>query len=486
MISERKKVVVLGLDGASWNILNPLIGEGKLPTFKKLLQEGSYGDLRSIMPPVSVPAWKCYSTGKNPGKLGVYNLLSLDLKNRKLTAPSSRDFKEKEIWDYLADEGSTSCVYNMFATHPAKEMKGCLISDIPNERGYYPKELQKEIESRFGSLYIEPNFIMDREETYAKSLWGMRRDFEVIMYLMEKYNPDFTHLSIPYTDGIQHFFWGDMETKNGRFAQNIEKAWVELDEIVANFCDFLQKKYADNFYLFVMSDHGFEGVKHRFNIGDWLVRKRYLVLNKKGKFLRFSFFLRKQMSVVYSAVETINSFLRGFVGKKEQRRGVQGMLVTAAVYEKTIDWNKSAVIPLTGECLYVNKKTAGAGFTEKLIDELRGLKSPEDNPLVVEIVNGKEFYSNNSAPDVLILPRNIEIYNAPLMRISWSQPDPTRWTGKHSLQGVLIMRGPGIKKGHQIKSATLYDIAPTVLHLMGISLPDSDGNVLEGALVNGS
>jgi predicted AlkP superfamily phosphohydrolase/phosphomutase len=178
---NRNRVVVVGLDGASWNILNPLIGNGKLPTIEKILREGSYGSLKSILPPVSVPAWKCYSTGKNPGKLGVYDMLVFDFEHKKLRVPSSYYFKSKEIWDHVGNQGDISCVLGMFATHPAREIHGCMISDMPNERGFYPKELKEELEERFGYLYVEPKFTTEREDTYFKVLEGFEREFDVLI-----------------------------------------------------------------------------------------------------------------------------------------------------------------------------------------------------------------------------------------------------------------------------------------------------------------
>ena len=80
----KRKVFVLGLDGATFDVIKPLIEKGLLPTLKKLLEEGTHIPLTSSIPPVTVPAWKCYSTGKTPGKLGVtVRLLQLDLFGRQ-------------------------------------------------------------------------------------------------------------------------------------------------------------------------------------------------------------------------------------------------------------------------------------------------------------------------------------------------------------------------------------------------------------------
>ena len=82
-MTKKPKLIVLGLDGGTWNVIKPLIKQGKLPTIAKLMENGTYGDLESSTPYYTFPAWKCYSTGKNPGKLGVYSFIDLDIENNK-------------------------------------------------------------------------------------------------------------------------------------------------------------------------------------------------------------------------------------------------------------------------------------------------------------------------------------------------------------------------------------------------------------------
>ena len=86
------KVLVLGLDGGTWNIIDPLVKAGKLPTIANLIHNGFRGDLESSIPHVTFPAWKCYSTGKNPGKLGCYWFLRPDITKQKFVLNSSTSY----------------------------------------------------------------------------------------------------------------------------------------------------------------------------------------------------------------------------------------------------------------------------------------------------------------------------------------------------------------------------------------------------------
>ena len=152
------KVLVLGFDGGSWNILNGMLKNNNLKNFKKLIDNGCYGSLESTIPPATYPGWKCYSTGKNPGKLGVYGFLRLDMENKKIIPNDSTSFKSKEIWDYLSSKNISVGVINMPTTSPPKKVNGFMISHslIDTKRYTYPKELEDEIVEKF-NYYINLN-----------------------------------------------------------------------------------------------------------------------------------------------------------------------------------------------------------------------------------------------------------------------------------------------------------------------------------------
>jgi predicted AlkP superfamily phosphohydrolase/phosphomutase len=158
MDKQSTKTLALGLDGATWDILLPLIEEGKLPAFKKLLGEGVYGDLQSVIPPVTCPAWKCYSTGKNPGKLGVFWWVDVNKESGKIVMPNAYSFKSRDLWDYLGDKGFKVGIINMPTTYPPKKVNGFMVSGfgMPMDKKFdfqqpytYPNELQEELEAKY-------------------------------------------------------------------------------------------------------------------------------------------------------------------------------------------------------------------------------------------------------------------------------------------------------------------------------------------------
>ncbi|RLE47527.1 MAG: hypothetical protein DRJ18_03130 [Candidatus Methanomethylicota archaeon] len=77
---KKLRVIVIGLDGATWKLIKPWAEEGKLQTLKRLMEEGAYGELKSTIPPITAAAWASLLTGKNPGKTGIYDFLYLKVK----------------------------------------------------------------------------------------------------------------------------------------------------------------------------------------------------------------------------------------------------------------------------------------------------------------------------------------------------------------------------------------------------------------------
>ena len=93
------RVLVIGLDGGTFDIIKPLVAQGKLPTIGKLMKGGVYGDLISTIPPVTSPAWPSFMTGKNPGKHGVFDFVGRG-KGYSKVIKNARDIKAKTLWRF--------------------------------------------------------------------------------------------------------------------------------------------------------------------------------------------------------------------------------------------------------------------------------------------------------------------------------------------------------------------------------------------------
>ncbi|WP_048150670.1 alkaline phosphatase family protein [Palaeococcus ferrophilus] len=475
------KVFVLGLDGGSWNVIMPLITEGKLPTFKRLLEKGAYGKLKSIIPPISVPAWKCYFTGKDPGKLGVYAFLKFDPGTYKLKVADSRDFKSLDLADILGMHNKRIVIYKMFSTYPAKKVNGVMITDFPNlPKGTYPEGLYEIIKKKFGEIFHNIAFTTDRVRTYEIVLEETKRDFEVIKWLITENNPDFVHMSVPHTDGVQHFFWRDMLDPESPYHDYIERMWVMVDGLVGDLLKFLEST-GDKWYFFIMSDHGFTECKYRFNIANWLIKKGYLKLTFRGKVIR-SVSRIISLDTAYKIVEKTIKFGNEKLRIKRLKWGVQHKLAGDVLYQ-VIGFKNTKVIPIEGQLLYLNRRLfkneeERKRFVTQLVSELKNIIRPDGEPFTLEIYEGHQLYNEN-APDIILLPNQTYVYSLPFIHSDWDIPPEGKWTGMHDLYGIFVAVGGGIKENYEVDGARLVDLMPTILQVYGIPIPkDVSGKVL--------
>jgi len=143
-------VIILGIDGADWNIINPLFERGKLPHLARLVEEGSSGVLETIRPTKSPVIWTSIATGKNMQKHGILDWVYIDDNNNQIPY-SGDDVKVKTFWEILGEDNFTTGVINWFCTFPAEEVNGYLISDrfrvsidqyLTEEDVTYPPELK--------------------------------------------------------------------------------------------------------------------------------------------------------------------------------------------------------------------------------------------------------------------------------------------------------------------------------------------------------
>lgn len=479
---EEPKVLVIGLDGAALELIDPWIREGALPRLKRVKEEGIWGDLEVCLPPVTAPNWKCYSTGKNPGKLGVFWWESIDWENRKVYCPDYRS-DSKEIWDYLNEGGFRAAVVNMPLTYPPKEIDGYLVAggpDAGNEDFFFPPDLAEKLKEVGYQVRTSKSISSkeDCEEFYEETIDLIESRFRLVKNLLkEDKELKFIHLTVFYVNVLQHFLWNDEFTK---------RAWKVIDK---NLGELMERCRKDGFDLIIISDHGSNEIKDVFNINTWLEKEGFLKIRGKSILgaLRKIGLTRSRMVKMAEALRVKNllkkilpSSLSGLVPSKSGgiRREAKGCL---------IDWENSTAVASGQGPLYVNREKASQDyekFRDELIEKLENLKSPRTGRKIIRKVYKKEeIYSGKylgKAPDLIIdqaphvhIPGEIgkeEVFG-----------EPGKWIGENKKTGLFAATGPDIKKGGKVKDMSILDIAPTILHLYGLPIPkDMDGKVLKG------
>src|SRR5215831_14739608 len=146
-----KRVLFIGLDGSTFDVLDPLVNKGLMPSLKRFTEEGVRGPLETTIPPITPTAWVSWMTGKNPGKHGVFEFLlrragSGDLPDVPVSS-HSRD--GVPFWDVLGQMGKRAIVTNVPCTYPPSMVNGLMVSDFLTPRGRrdftYPDSLLGEI-----------------------------------------------------------------------------------------------------------------------------------------------------------------------------------------------------------------------------------------------------------------------------------------------------------------------------------------------------
>jgi predicted AlkP superfamily phosphohydrolase/phosphomutase len=480
-LMAKNQVFVLGIDGGTWNIIKPWIDGGELPTLRSLIENGVSGNLESSIPPVTFPAWKCYSTGKRPENLGVYYWVSVDLRNRKIRPNSSASFKSKEFWDFLGEQGLRVGIIDMPTTYPPKKVNGFMISGHPPSESCeytYPKSLKKSLKNRYNyqSFLEYLSLEVDAEKAASEIQELVETRFKIAEDVLRECDVDFLHLTIIFTDLLQHFFWNNEETK---------RVWKLIDRKLKT----LIALFSDRTYIFIISDHGFTRIKTRFNVATWLTNNGFLVI-KKTTLSQVLWRLGLNREKLYSIAMKVGviPLIRNMPGLILRRigRSIPTKFGASELegIENKIDWKKSKAIPLSS-LIYVNTRNSAdyKKIIDFLVEKLENVKYPETGEKVIKKVCRKEevydgvFLSN--APDLVLIPNVGYKISEEVGRDELFTSKKSKWIADHTPEGILIVNGPGIRRGEVIRNAKIIDVAPTILYIITQSVfGDVDGEVL--------
>jgi len=468
------RVVLLGLDGATFTLLDPLLQEHRLPNLARLMQEGVRGPLRSTIHPLTPAAWTSAVTGVNPGKHGIYDFrrrrpgsYALDLVNARL-----RD--AEPLWTLLSKQGRRVGVFNVPMTYPPDAVNGFVVSgmDAPGVESSFisPASLRPLLLAAVPDYQIDLDEGTEDEEVYLSRVEALAEVQQQALDTLLSRHPDLDFLMAVFvaTDRLYHAFWHYLDPASPAYdhehaavARSVhERLLCRIDDTIGR----LQTWAGDDATFLVISDHGFGPLEKDVYMNRFLLDIGLLRFRSQPGYdsVPFAEAVDWQSTRAYSFGFFGNIYLN-LRGREPQGCVEQGREAEALM--------------------------------QQIIAALQDLRDPETGTRMVDNVYRREqLYSGphvGEAPDLLVVMRDYAYmtrdgYEGVHGNLVGKPMSLSRHrlvhTGNHRLDGIMIMAGPGIRAGGYITDATLTDIAPTVLYALGVPIPNiMDGRVLRQA-----
>lgn len=501
------RVLAIGIDGATFDLIRPWADDGDLPNLARLMAQGAHGPLESTLPPVTSPAWPTFATGKNPGKHGVFDFIRPLGGRFELVNASS--LRAPTLWQILSRAGRKVGIMNVPVTYPPQPVNGFIIGGMlsPMTGDFtYPTRFLDQYAKQLEPYRIAPDvqYKPGNEEGFLADLLDLvDRRGQYALRLMQDHPSDFSMFHFQATDVLQHALWKLIDPSHprydrklaARFGPSFKRVYQRIDSYIGRMLE----RVGDDATVIVMSDHGFGSLINSINLNLFLLEKGLMKL-KRGAWTRLKanlFNTGLTPASIWRLIE--GAGLQNYVWQVS--KSARNKVVSKFLSFDDVDWSRTMAYSIghVGQ-IYINLKgrepegivESGGQYEaalQRVIEALDELRHPETGePMVDQVIAGREVvhgpYASRSADLHLVL----DGYRAiafPLFAAD--RHVVTRQirgdSGCHRRHGILIAWGAGVRADQAVRGAHIMDLAPTILHLMGLPVPeDMDGQVLTSAL----
>lgn len=510
------KVLVIGLDGVTFDLIGPWIEAGELPNLKRLMEQGAHGKLRTTLPPISSSSWSSFVTGVNPGKHGLVDFVYPGGNSYKVSMVDATSRRTRALWNWLNDAGLQVGLLGIPTTYPVEPVNGFMVSGFlapgPDSEWAYPPELKDELVGELGEFLLAPRERYRSTPYLDRFLEDLTASVEnrtqAALYLMRTKPWDLFAVVYWDTDMVQHETWRLLDPSHPRYdaAESQQKRQLILDfhrKVDADVGRLLDEVGPDT-QVVVMSDHGFGPVHSFFLTNNWLASIGLL----KFKRTLWTLVKRALFRLGYTPLRMFR--ITKALGLSNLRKSVRfqrkaGLINRIFLSFNDVDWSRTQAFSIGsfGQ-VYINLAglrpegivQPGKDY-EELVDRIHrealALRDPRDGqPLVERVYRREEIFQGRYAdrsPDLLVQSRGWEY-----MAFGHADFGSNKLvesiiglSGHHRLDGIVLMAGPGVKPGIELEGANIMDLTPTILHLMGQPVPqDLDGRVLTEAFEESS
>jgi len=509
------RTLVIGLDGASYHLVERW--KDDLPNLGRLMENGTSGILRSVLPPRSIPAWYCFATGMNPAKLGVFGFSQRRPGTYDYTFANSTYCQMPMFWEWAGQYGVKSGIILVPGTYPPRPTNGFLVSGwpAPINRGKLiytdPADLSGEIDTVLGApLEFASSQALDPQhdaEMASELSRLVQMHTTAAEHLLQTRDWQLGVVVLAPLDRASHQFWRHMDPGHpqhdellvDRYGDALRASYVEHDASVGR----LLATVDDDDSVFVVSDHGFGPARRSFYINEWLRQQGYLVL-RDGTPVGQASWRTKLVGQLAAPLFKLNSSSETFRRLTEpfKRRLLANALRDRFVRAKhggrvrlnhlPVDWQHTRAYSPDESSLCLNLRGRDPqGVVEpgeearillhEIIEGLTSITDPQTGgSLSVRSYLKEDIYAGPhlvSAPELTLV---VDDFNTMVMAELGSGTlfdEDINWSGTHNQDGLFVASGPSIVDGIRI-DLDLVDIAPTILHLAGLPIPaESDGEV---------
>ncbi len=449
------KICVFGLDCAAPDVI---FNDSRLKNIRRLMDQGAWGRLESVIPPITVPAWMCMCTSQDPGSLGVYGFRNrTDYSYSGLGIAHSGSITAPAIWDYLAGLGKKSIIVGVPPNFPPRRINGisigCFLTpDTVKGEFTYPLEIKKKITELVGEYPTDvKGFRTDDKDWLKQEIFEMsRKQWKVVKWLLREQPWDYFHFVDIGLDRMHHGFWNYFDKKHvqyepgNKYEQLIPDYYLWLDEQIGSALELLDRDTV----VLVVSDHGAQRLDGGFVVNEWLVKENLLVLDQDFP----------------KEVTPFNKLKINWAKTKVWSEGGY----YARVFFNVQGREPNGTIPAASY----------EAFQDEMKRKFEALTDDKGQPMKSLVFKPKEIYKNvrNVAPDLVVhfgglFWRSIGSVGHGRLHVQENDTGPDACN--HAQFGMFLLNAPNSPLRGEYTGARLLDIAPTLLDLAGYQIPIS-------------
>ncbi|MHC4838670.1 MAG: alkaline phosphatase family protein [Planctomycetota bacterium] len=505
--TPRRRVIFAGIDGATWDLIHPMVEAGELPNLAAMIREGCTGPLTSTVPPNSSLAWTSFMTGVHPGKHGIFFFREQRPGSYQRPVVSMDSVMAPSIWRLAADAGRKVACVTVPLTFPVEKLEdgimiGGLLTPDRHSDFIHPPELRQELEQAIGDVPAdnEPEILFHSatEDQAIESLWHVIEQItRMSEHILEHHDPDLFAMVYRQVDLTSHQAWcfqdpewqaanpGKWEARKDLLAE----AYRRVDAGFGRIRDKAKAMGRDVVFA-TCSDHGFGPLRYRYFMNKWLLDEGYLVLKDDAKALTRKLWMQKKWNGLLRRTGLLKVMTkRGRKIGKGQEQTIMEM----------IDWSRTrAYSSFSGgeDIVLINLKgrepegivEPGAEYEalrEEIMAKVVGMRATDGGKVIARAFKREDLWDGEqvfNAPDIQCV--TVETANNmsphPLHPVV-AEPAVEGRPAMHRTQGIYGFEGEGIiKKGERVAGPQIADMATTMLHLLGLPIEDyMDGRVME-------